>query len=312
MSVPYVDGATLRRLMPIETAVEALEAAFRDASAAAPPRSHVDVANGTLLLMSASGPDGVGVKLVTIAPGNPARGRELIHAVYVLFDPESLAPLAVIDGAELTALRTSAVSALATKHLAEASASRLLLFGAGVQARAHLESMRAARPIERVDVVSRTASRAEALVETARDAGLDAGVAGPEAVREADLVCTCTTSSEPVFDGSLLRPGAHVNAVGAYRPDMRELDEETIRRARVVVEQREAALAEAGDLIIPIRDGAVDASHIVADLTEVVRGARVRRGPDDVTVFKSVGIAFEDLAVAAAVAARLVDPASRS
>jgi ornithine cyclodeaminase/alanine dehydrogenase-like protein (mu-crystallin family) len=125
------------------------------------------------------------------------------------------------------------------------------------------------------------------------------------AVAEADIICTCTTASEPLFDGAILRAGTHLNAVGAYRPDTRELDTETIRRARVVVETRESAWEEAGDLVIPLREGAITREHVVADLQELVRGRAVRRGPDDVTVFESVGLAFEDLAVAGALTATL-------
>jgi ornithine cyclodeaminase len=135
--------------------------------------------------------------------------------------------------------------------------------------------------------------------------GLDAGVGAPDAVGDADLVCTCTTSPEPVLQGRLLRPGAHVNAVGAYTPETRELDDEAIRRARVVVETREVAMAEAGDVLIPLRAGVVGAEHVVADLAELVGGAPVRRGQDDVTVFVSVGVAFEDLVVAAAAVERI-------
>ena len=131
--------------------------------------------------------------------------------------------------------------------------------------------------------------------------GLTSHVGDPGEVREADLVCTCTTAEEPLFDGSWLPAGAHVNAVGSYRPETRELDTEAVRRARVVVETREVALAEAGELLIPVREGAIDAGHIVADLAETVRGAEVRRSPEDVTLFKSVGMAFEDLVVARAV-----------
>lgn len=305
MSVPFIDGAALRRLLPITAAIDALEAAFAQGSFTTPSRSHLETGTGTLLLMPSVGEQGVGVKLVTVAPQNPARGLPLIHAVYVLFEPDGLAPAALIDGGELTALRTSAVSALATRHLARSEASQLVVFGAGVQARAHVESMRAVRPVEQVWVVSRTASRAEGLAAVARGWGLEAAPADPGAVARADLVCTCTTSDRPVFDGSLLRAGAHVNAVGAYRPDARELDDQAVARARVVVERRDAALAEAGDLLIPIAAGVIDESHIVADLTEVVRGRTVRRGADDVTLFKSVGVAFEDLAVAAAAVARL-------
>jgi ornithine cyclodeaminase len=174
------------------------------------------------------------------------------------------------------------------------------MFGAGVQARAHLEAMAALRSLERVLVVSRTPGRAEELCDLARASGLVASVGTPGDVGEGDLVCTCTTSPEPLFDGRLLRPGAHVNAVGAYLPESRELDTATIERARVVVETREVALAEAGDLLLPIGEGAIGPGHITADLSELVHGAQVRTAPDQVTVFKSVGMAFEDLVVAAA------------
>lgn len=305
MSVPFIDGDALRQLLSISEAVDTLEAAFAGGSFTALARSTLEAEAGTLLLMPSFGEQGVGVKLVTVAPQNPGRGLPLIHAVYALFRPDTLAPAALIDGAELTALRTSAVSALATKHLAVPEASLLVVFGAGVQARAHLESMRAVRPVEHVRVVSRTGARAEELAAVAREWGMDAAVADPGAVAQADLVCTCTTSDRPLFEGSLLRPGAHVNAVGAYRPEARELDDVAVARSRVVVEQRDAAMAEAGDLLIPMAAGTIEESHIVADLSEVVRGRRVRRGPDDITLFKSVGVAFEDLAVAAAAVARL-------
>jgi len=150
-------------------------------------------------------------------------------------------------------------------------------------------------------VVARSRGAAEGLVEQGLGRGLAARLGDSDAVRDADLICTCTTAEEPLFDGSLLPPGAHVNAVGSYRPETRELDTTTVRRGRVVVETREVALAEAGDLLIPIREGAIQAGDIVADLTELVRGAKVRRSPDDVTVFKSVGMAFEDLVIARAV-----------
>jgi ornithine cyclodeaminase/alanine dehydrogenase-like protein (mu-crystallin family) len=306
MTLPRVGAAQLTELLPMEAAIDALEAAFRiDRLPEAPLRQHVPAGTGDLLLMPAVGPQGAGVKLVTVTPPNPERGLPLIQGVYVLFAPVTLEPVAVLDGAALTAIRTAAVSGLATRYLARKDARRLVIFGAGTQGRSHLEAMLAVRPVEEVTVVSRSAGPAERLVATAEELGLRAAVGTPEAVAHADLVCTCTTSDSPVFEGSRLPHGAHVNAVGAYRPDARELDEDTIRRARVVVETREAALEEAGDLVIPIKDGAIGAEHIVADLREVVRGAEVRRSEDDVTVFKSVGVAFEDLAVARAAVDRL-------
>jgi ornithine cyclodeaminase/alanine dehydrogenase-like protein (mu-crystallin family) len=297
-----IDAGELRRLVSMQGAIDALEAAFRegDPSLVAPLRSSLATASGTLLMMPAAGRSGVGVKLVTLSEFNPQHGLPFLHGLYVLFDGETQRPEAVIDGTELTALRTAAVSGLATRHLARPDARRLVLFGAGVQAAAHLEAMTAVRPVEEVVVVSRSAGPATVLAERAAGIGLRASVGSAEAVADADLVCTCTTSAVSVFDGKLLAAGAHVNAVGAYLPNDRELDTETIRRAKVVVETREVAMAEAGDVLIPIQEGVIGADHIRADLAEVVRGAVIRTADDDVTVFESVGMAFEDLVVARA------------
>jgi ornithine cyclodeaminase len=286
----------------MSAAIDALEVAFGTLDpGSAPLRTSVDTPRGSLLVMPAFGDAGVGVKLVALTPANPERGLPFIQASYVLFDAETQAPQAVLDGTALTALRTAAVSGLATRYLARAEASRLVLFGAGVQARSHLEAMCAVRPVTDLVVVSRSPDAAEALVGEGRGRGLDAASGTSGAVGEADVVCTCTTAEEPLFDGSRLAPGAHVNAVGSYRPETRELDTETVLRARVVVETRDVALAEAGDLLIPIAEGAIEAGHVAADLAETVRGAQVRRSPQDVTLFKSVGMAFEDLVVARAI-----------
>lgn len=201
-AVPYVDAAELRRLVPMDAAIAALERTFAAGDVEVPQRQHLPVGPGELLLMPAWGPDGVGVKLVTVNPSNPAAGKALVNGVYVLFDAGSLEPVLMIDGAAVTALRTPAVSALATKHLARPDASRLVVFGAGTQGRGHVEAMRAVRGIESVTVVTRLKG-------------------SPEDVAEADIVCTCTTSASPLFDGSLLQPGTHVNAVGAYKPRAR-------------------------------------------------------------------------------------------
>jgi len=301
----FISGEDLARALSFTDAVEALERALLGEMPHSPPRSVMHVAGADLLVMPAAGPQGTGVKLVTVNPLNPPRGLPLIHALYALFAPGTLEPAAIFDGEALTSLRTGAVSALATKHLAPPSATHLVLFGAGTQARAHLEAMRAVRPIERVTVVSRGAERAAALVDDARAAGLEAGPGDPGDAAAADIVCTCTTSSAPLFPGAILKEGAHVNAVGAYRPEARELDDACVRRARIVVESRTAALTEAGDLLIPLAAGAIDPTWIVADLQELVRGEFKGREGADVTVFKSVGAAFEDLVVAAAAYERL-------
>lgn len=301
-----MDAEALGRLLPMPDAIDALDRAFASEDRPrAPLRTHLETDAGTLLLMPSAGGAGVGVKLVTLTPDNPGRDLAFINAVYVLFAADTQEPLAVLDGAALTALRTAAVSGLATRFLANPDASRLVIFGAGVQATSHLDAMRAVRPVTHVTVVSRTPERAEAFAARARAIGLDAEAGDASSVAGADLVCTCTTSEGPLFDGSTLRPGAHVNAVGSYQPHTRELDDETVRRARVVVEDRETAMAEAGDLLIPLGGGTIEADHIVADLSELVRGAEVRRTPEDVTVFESVGMAVEDLAVARAAVDRL-------
>ena len=298
-----IDGPELRARLSMAAAIDALDAAFRaeDPALAAPMRTTLATPAGTLLTMPAAGPFGVGVKLVTLSEFNPQRGLPFIHAAYVLFDAETQRPEALLDGTELTALRTAAVSGLATRYLANPDAGRLVLFGAGVQANVHLDAMLAVRPVREVVVASRDGDRAAALAARAAAAGVAARVGTPADVRSADLVCTCTTSAVSVFDGADLPDGAHVNAVGAYLAHAREVDTETVRRARVVVETREAALAEAGDLLIPIEEGAIGPGHILADLAELVRGATIRTGPDDVTLFESVGLAFEDLVVARAV-----------
>jgi ornithine cyclodeaminase/alanine dehydrogenase-like protein (mu-crystallin family) len=306
MGPRYVSAGELAGALGYADAVDALESAFRlEDPTAGPIRSHLEIPGGELLLMPAHAAGGVGVKLVTLNPVNPDRGLPFIHGVYILFDAQTLAPAAIIDGAGLTGLRTAAVSALATRFLAPADARRLVVFGAGAQARAHVDAMRAVRPIEEVAIVGSGSPRAQRLVEDLRRSGLDASVADAGAVAVADIVCTCTTSREPVFDAARLRPGAHVNAIGAYRPDAREIEASLLARALLVVETRESALAEAGDVVLAIADGvlAADALH---ELAAVVRGELGRGDDSQITVFKSVGLALEDLAVAAAAVERLL------
>jgi ornithine cyclodeaminase/alanine dehydrogenase-like protein (mu-crystallin family) len=300
--LPLLGPETVRAALPMTRAIEVLRIAFRNGDpSSTPPRTGVETASGTLLTMPAMGPEGVGVKLVTVTPANPDAGLPLIDSVYVLFDARDQHAMGILDGSALTALRTAAVSGLAASMLARPEAGHLLVFGAGVQARAHVEAMRAVRPITDVVVVARTKVHARRLVDELAADDMPARVGSAEDVARADLICTCTTSPVPVFDGRALAPGAHVTAVGSFTTRTRELDAETMRRGRIVVETRDAALAEAGDITIAITERAITREAIVADLAEVVRGHPVRSAPDDVTVFKSVGLAFEDLAVATAV-----------
>ena len=269
-----LDGDELRRALPMSAAIDALEAGFRSQDPSAQPlRSHL-ATRGRLVAADARVRRRRGGREARDAhAGQPGAGLPYIGGVYVLFDAVTQTPEAIVDGAALTALRTAAVSGLATRHLANPDAERLVIFGAGVQARSHLEAMVAVRPIRHVTVVSRTPERARALVAEARDRGIGADVGDVDALAGADVICTCTTSGDPLFDGDRLAAGVHVNAVGSYHPASRELDTAAMLRARVVVETREAAIAEAGELAIPIGEGAFGPEHVVADLPEVVRGA---------------------------------------
>lgn len=304
MAVRMIDAAELARVLSMGDAVEALENAFRTDQVPTSTKQRSGLKSGELLVMPSSDDQAAGVKILTINPSNPDQDRPLIQGVYVLFS-DVLEPTAIIDGAALTGLRTAAVSGLATRFLARQDARRLVLFGAGAQARTHLKAMRAVRPIEEVKIVGRTPARAARLAEQALAMGLKADVASAGVVADADIVCTCTTATEPLFDGSLLPDGVHINAIGTHWAHATELDSGTIRRGRLVVETREAALAEAEDILALLENGEIDPRHIIADLPELVRGKIVRARPGDVTIFKSVGIAYEDLVIARTAFGRL-------
>jgi ornithine cyclodeaminase/alanine dehydrogenase-like protein (mu-crystallin family) len=304
-SLPYVSPAALERLLPYGDAVEALRAAFGETRTDAPERVRVDVPGGELLLMPAFGPEGVGVKLVTLPDRDPAPGAPRVQGVFVLFSVDGLAPELILDGAALTERRTAAVSALATQFLARPTASRLVVFGAGRQARAHVEAVCAVRPIEYVGIVGRSRRPARELVAELGARGLAAELVGADAVGGADIVCTCTPSATALFEDRWLAPGVHINAIGAYREDMRELPTATLARALLTVERRPAALVEAGDIIQAIAEHALGPDHIAGDLTDLARGDVARGAPDQITVFKSVGIADEDLILVRLIARRL-------
>lgn len=273
-------------------AVEALRAALRDGldPEADPARSVVPVSHGQLLLMPAEWGRYAGVKVATVAPDNPARGRPRIQGTYLLLDAETLSPLATLDGPALTAVRTAAVSALAVDVVAPAAAVRLVVFGTGPQARGHVAAIRAVRPVSSVVVVGRSGVRAFASEVDGR-AGTAADVA------EADVVVCATTARTPLFDGTLLPAGAVVVAVGSHEPDAREVDDAVVGRSTVVVEARSAALREAGEVVQAVAAGVLDPSTVVG-LAEVVRGTTVVE-PGRPVLFTSVGMAWEDLVVAA-------------
>lgn len=303
----------LERALPMEPAMEAVADAFAQLSggrANVPLRLHVAVPEreSVALFMPAylSGSAMLGAKVLTLFPHNTEHfGLPTIHALVVLFDNATGVPLALLDGGYLTALRTGAASGVATRLMAREDARVLAIIGAGAQAVSQVWAVCVARPIERVWIVNRTREHAEQLAERLRAFGSpipsDVRVADAvgEALAEADVVCCATASPVPVFRDAELRPGTHVNGIGSYRPDMREVPAETVARARVVVDQRAAAWAEAGDLIGAKERGLIDEQHIAGELGEIVLG-RVpgRTDPEQITFFKSVGSAAQDIAAA--------------
>ncbi|WP_432852921.1 ornithine cyclodeaminase family protein [Amycolatopsis sp. CA-161197] len=277
----------------LPAAIAALRAALADGldPSADPARAVVPVPSGQFLLMPAFWGAFAGVKVAAVAPGNPARDLPRIQGEYLLLDGATLTPLALLDGVAVTSVRTAAVSALAVDCLAAPDASRLVVFGTGPQAASHLEALRQVRPVRDVVVVGRSAARTAAF---AAAQGARVGTAAD--VASADLVVCCTTSSTPLFDGALVPDGATVVAVGSHEPHVREVDAALMGRATVVVEAVDTALREAGDVVLAVSEGAL-APDALVPLSDVVRGAALPgSGP---RLFKSVGMAWEDLVVAA-------------
>jgi ornithine cyclodeaminase len=292
--------------LPWAALADALEDAFTAGDSEAPLRhAHALGAGGTLLLMPAWSPMALGVKLVTVMPEAAQRGAGTVQASYLLLDRTTGQPRALIDGEALTLRRTAAASALAAQLLARPDAQRLLVVGTGRLAPWMAQAHVALRPdLTHVDVWGRSADAAEVVVETLREEGIDAEVALDlrHAVEQADVITCATTAREPLLHGAWLKPGAHVDLVGAFRRDMREADDAAVLRARVFVDTHAGALAEAGDLTQPIERGVIAREHVRGELAQLLRGeVDGRLHGDDVTLFKSVGTALEDLAAAALV-----------
>ena len=235
-----------------------------------------------------------GLKTVCIVPDNPSRGLDSHQGTVTLYDGETGRTAAVLNAAPITAIRTAACSALATRTLARQDARELAVVGAGHQARAHLRALPAVRAFERIRIVSRSRAGAEALA--AQVPGAEAVVTAEEAVRGADVVVTATSSPEPVVRREWLKPGVHVNAVGSCFPTARELDSATVAASSFFVDRRESAEHEAGDYLLALEEGAIGPGHIRAELGEVLIGAKEgRTAPDGITVYESLGLAVEDL-----------------
>jgi alanine dehydrogenase len=297
------------RLLPMREAVRVMEealSALARGEAVQPLRTAMMTGDraGLLALMPAhlQAPPALGFKAVSIFPQNAARGLETHPGVVLLLEAETGQPLAVLNGATITAIRTAAVSGVATAHLAAPDAADLAILGSGVQARSHLEAMRCVRPIRRVRVWSRQLEHARAFADemaTCHALEVTAVEQAEMAARDAQIIVTVTASDTPILRGEWLAPGAHLNAVGSSRPATREMDTPALLRARLVVDSVESALAEAGDLLIPMQEGACAASHIHATLGEVINRAKPgRTSAEEITLFKSLGLGIEDVAAA--------------
>ena len=288
--------------------IAAVERAFREYAAgraAALPRAVLPMErHGVFLAMVSALPrlGALGTKLVTVVERNQRRGLPTIHATYLLTDPETGAPLALMEAGFLTGIRTGATSALAARYLARPDSRVAACFGAGVQARFQILCLRQVLPLAEVRVVGRDPARATTFAQSMRgELGIPVRVeTSPRAaVTGADVITCATTSSRPVFSGRDLAPGTHVDGVGTFRPATRELDTLTIRKSRVVVDTYEGAWEEAGDVLIPIKAGAITRRHVRAELAELVAGTRRgRTSPEEITLFKSVGFAPEDAVTA--------------
>jgi ornithine cyclodeaminase len=313
MDLRILTAEDVRRALPMATAIAAMRDAFRELSAGeaeVPLRSRLDVSQNagvTLIMPSYLKRTGeMAVKIVSVFSRNPERQLPTIHALVVALDDQTGAPAALLEGAALTALRTGAASGAATDALARPESRTGAIFGSGAQARTQLEALCTVRRLERVWIYSLDEPSARRLIEEcAGQAPIPSEVriaASPQqAVEEADVICTATTSATPVFPDDALRPGVHINAIGSFTPTMQEIDPNTVRRARLVVDSRQAALAETGDLILPIQDGTITPDDIYAELGEILAGdVPGRTDPAQITLFKSVGLAVQDAVAARA------------
>lgn len=310
-----LNAADVWRALPMSDAISAMREAFTalyEQRATVPNRIHLPVPrhSGVSLIMPSLvdaadvHQQALVVKVASVFDGNQAFGLARIQSAVIVLAPDTGRPVALLEGATLTAIRTAAASGLATDLLARPDSSTLAVFGSGVQARSHIIAMSAVRPIRMIRIFSRNASNAQLLVdELQANVGTTQDIVLAKSPRQtvegADVICATTSSQDSVFDATDVAAGTHINAIGSYTPTAREIPAETIVRARVYVDSREAAWSEAGDLIQPFQSGLINRHHVVAELGELISTPKLgRQNNFDVTVFKSVGIAVQD-AVAA-------------
>ena len=296
----------VRRLLPMRTCMDLMAEALRSLGRGEginPLRSALRLPDerGILGLMPgmSGSPAALGLKVVTVFPGNHGTQYDSHQGLVVLFDTEHGLPTAILDASEVTAIRTAAASGVATELLARQDATELAILGSGVQARTHLESMLEARPFQRVRVYSPTEENRLIFAERESERHgipVEAVSSAEDAARDASVICTVTSAREPVLQGAWIAPGTHVNAAGSSVKSTRELDTDAVVRARLFVDRRESTLNEAGDFLFPKNEGAIDDTHIVGEIGEILLGEVAGRESDDeITLFKSLGLAVEDL-----------------
>ena len=299
----------MRRALPMPDAINAMREAFKQLTnghVQLPTRQHIDVdsESGCALIMACHSEKQklLSLKFITLFGNNRERDLPMIQALIILADGVTGEHVAILDGSSVTALRTGAVSGLATDLLARPDASVAAIFGAGVQARTQLSAVCCVRPITRAVVFDSFPEMAQRFaLEMSEQLGIPVEVAASAeaALKDADVICTVTTSKTPIFEDSWLKDGAHINAVGIYKPDGAEIPAATVCRARVVIDQMESAMEEAGDLLCPMRAGLIDQSHFETEIGNVMLGiSEGRRNAKEITLFKSVGVAIQDLCAA--------------
>ncbi len=302
--IPWLTAQDVADLVPMHDAVTALRSAFA-AGVSHAPRLHLRGATSEFLVMPAAGPDSFGTKLVTVVPANAGTSRPIIQGVYALFDAATGSPVALVDAAALTTLRTPAVSAVATDALARRDVRTIGVLGTGPQADAHAVAVRTVRPgANSVVVAGRTRQHVQAVVDKLIGAGFDARPGTFADAAACDVVCACTRADQPLFQRSDVRPGAHLNLVGSYRLDLREVAADVVAGSTVVVDDVAAAKAEAGDLEYAVREGMWTWDLVAGDLCDAAAARVTRTSDQEITLFKSVGLAVQDLVVAQLAAAR--------
>ncbi|MCB9449843.1 MAG: ornithine cyclodeaminase family protein [Anaerolineaceae bacterium] len=304
----WLNRHDIESVLTMDAAITAVENAFRQLATGAvvmPQRVGFGGNGGGGAAMPAyiGGEDGgLGIKVVTLFGGNVAKNLPVVNGTLLLLEPDTGRLLAVMDAGYMTAVRTGAVGGVAAKYLAREESQTVTIFGAGVQARAQLEAACAVRPIRRalvVDALPDAAARFAAEMSEKLHIEARATDDVQAAVEAADILVTATTAHDPIFDGNWLRPGVHINGIGSHAPAARELDTTTVQRSRIVADQRAACLAEAGDLLIPLKEGEIQETAIAAELGEIVAGSQPgRENAAEITLFKSVGLAIQDVAVA--------------